>query len=310
MGRLVDGKWMVESVNAGNKNGEFVRQEQHFRDSISEGSKFEPETDRYHLYVSYACPWANRTLIMRHLKGLNEHIAVSVVSPVMLDDGWTFEQNLPGTTGDDLYGKAFLRELYVKADPKFSGKVTVPVLWDKKSETIVNNESEDIMRIFNHAFNDLTQNYDDYYPVELRSKIDDINKKIYDEFNNGVYKVGFATKQSIYERNFKRLFETMDELDSYLEGKEFLVGNHFTEADIRFFVTLIRFDAVYYSHFKCNWKRVADYKNLQAYTQRLYQMPEVKETIHFDHIKTHYYASHRSINPTGIVPAGPELLFD
>lgn len=307
MGRLVEGKWVVESVNAGNKNGEFVRQDQHFRETVAEGARFTPESERYHLYVSYACPWANRALIFRNLKGLQKHISVSVVSPYMLDYGWSFETDFPGANGDDLYDLPFLKDLYLKADSNFTGKVTVPVLWDKKEQTIVNNESSDIIRIFNHEFNNLTKNYDDYYPLELRDQIDALNQKIYDEFNNGVYKVGFATKQSIYERNFKKLFETIEDLEEHLAGKEYLVGEHLTEADIRFFVTLIRFDAVYYSHFKCNKKRISDYKNLWAYTKRLYAIPEIQETIHMDHIKTHYYGSHKNLNPTGIIPVGPEL---
>ena len=307
MGRLVEGKWVVEEVNPKTKDGEFHRQVQKFHDFVGEEAKYPAVSGRYHLYIAHACPWAHRILIMRELKDLCEHIDVSVVSPWMLQEGWEFTKNHHGVTGDQLYGLSFLRELYVKADPVFSGRVTVPVLWDKESKTIVNNESAELVRIFNSGFNELTGNREDYYPENLQSDIDEWNEKIYHSINNGVYKTGFARTQEAYEKNFDALFRQLDEIEEHLEGRTFLAGETLTEADIRFFTTLIRFDAVYYSHFKCNLRRIADYPNLSRYAARIYQMPKIQKTVNFDHIKTHYYGSHETLNPSRIVPKGPSL---
>jgi len=309
MGMLIEGKWSVQVVNPKSKDGEFVRQEQSFRSVIEKDGKYEPEAGRYHLYVSLACPWAHRTLIFRSLKELKDIVSVSVVSPYMSDEGWTFKNDFEGVVADDINNTEFLRELYVKADPNFTGRVTVPILWDKKTNSIVNNESSEIIRIFNSAFNDITGNTQDFYPEELRFGIDEINDYIYNNINNGVYKAGFATTSIAYEKNVNNLFEALDKVEKRIDGLEYLVGNTLTEADWRLFTTLIRFDAVYVGHFKCNIKRIKDYKNLSQYVKRLYQHSGVKDTVNIGHIKTHYYASHLSINPTGIVPVGPDELF-
>ena len=310
MGRLVDGEWIKTSIITSDDEGAYDRLPRTFLDEVSkEHEKFQPESDRYHLYVSYACPWANRTLIFRALKGLEDHISVDVVDPDMLEMGWTFENKKPGTTGDSLYGKKNLLEIYQKADPKVSTSVTVPILWDKKHETIVNNESSQIIRIFNTAFNELTGNQDDYYPENLRSDIDQWNEEIYHAVNNGVYKSGFAKNQQAYEKAVTELFRVLDKLDNHLEGKDYLVGDQLTEADIRLVVTLLRFDIVYFTHFKTNVRRIIDYKNLSRYTQNLYEMDAIRKTTHFDHIKRHYYYSHPELNPQRIVPLGPEKLF-
>lgn len=304
MGMLVEGKWKVEDVNPKTKDNEYHRQVQKFHDSF--GEKYEVESGRYHLYVSYACPWAHRTLIMRALKGLEDFIDYSVVSPDMLDDGWSFQKSFKGSTGDKVYELSFLRDLYVKADPKFTGKVTVPVLFDTKTKSIVNNESSEIIRIFNEITS-FSKNDQDFYPENLREEIDEVNDDIYNNINNGVYKTGFARAQEPYEKNFKKLFDSLDRQEKRLEAKEYLVGDQLTEADIRFFTTLIRFDAVYFTHFKCNMRMIKDFPNLNSYLKRLYQIDAFRLTTNLDHIKRHYFYSHRTINPSGIVPMGPEL---
>lgn len=296
--------------------GEFVRTESTFRNWVTkDGSTgpsgeggFPAEANRYHLYVSYACPWAHRTLIFRALKGLQDVISVSVVHPLMPKESWVFAE-YPGATEDHINHAHYLYENYLQVDPDFNGLVTVPVLWDKKRQTIVNNESSEIIRMLNSAFDDFGNAELDYYPEHLRKEIDEINELIYHNINNGVYRAGFATSQQAYDRAFDRLFDTMDELEDRLSKQRYLVGDQITEADWRLFTTLVRFDAVYYNHFKTNKKRLMDYPNLWAYTRELYQMPDVAGTVNMDHIKYHYFGSHRTINPTGIVPKGPEIDF-
>lgn len=307
MGYLLDGEWKEQAVNPETKDGEFHRQVQKFRDEINEKGSFPPEKNRYHLYVSLACPWAHRALIMRKLKGLEEMIDVSVVSPDMLKDGWSFEKNHEGSTGDRLYDKEFLRDIYTIADPKFTGRVTVPVLFDKNTKRIVNNESSEVIRIFNSAFNELSGNHSDFYPKELQSEIDEINEYIYENINNGVYKTGFARNQKAYEHNFCSLFSALDKIEERLEGQDYLVGGKLTEADIRLWTTLIRFDAVYFTHFKCNQKMIKDYQNLSRFTRKLYQHEAFQSTTDFAQIKRHYYYSHETLNPFRIVPIGPDL---
>ena len=298
--------------------GEFVRVTSGFRNWIMpDGSSgptgeggFAAEPGRYHLYVSYACPWAHRTLIFRALKGLEKAISVSVVHPLMPAQSWVFGE-YPGATQDQINGASTLAEIYQIADAGFTGLVTVPVLWDKQRKTIVNNESSDIIRMLNSAFNDCAgvDAKVDFYPQPLREKIDAINEVVYHNVNNGVYRAGFATTQEAYEQGFDQLFAALDELEIRLASQRYLVGEKITEADWRLFVTLVRFDAVYVGHFKCNKKRLVDYPNLWGYVRELYQVPSVRQTVHMDHIKCHYYASHKTINPTGIVPKGPEIDF-
>ncbi|MCE2570199.1 glutathione S-transferase family protein [Motilimonas eburnea] len=310
MGLLVDGQWHDKWYDTGKTKGEFKRELSQFRHLIEPNSSegFTPDSGRYHLYVSLACPWAHRTLIFRQLKGLAPHISVSVVSPDMLSHGWEFdpEQGLE----DDLYHSQYLYQIYQKADPHYTGRVTVPILWDKQTQRIVNNESAEIIRIFNSAFNELTNNERDYYPRPLRDKIDAINAPIYDNVNNGVYRCGFATTQAAYESAFKALFAELDKLEQHLSCHRYLLGDQLTEADWRLFTTLVRFDAVYVGHFKCNQARIVDYPHLQGYLKELYQMPGVAETVNMDHIKRHYYFSHTMINPTQVVPVGPALDLD
>lgn len=307
MGLLVDGKWQDKWYDTSKNGGKFERQASKFRDNVSndEDAKYPVESGRYHLYVSLACPWAHRALIFRKLKGLEEHIDVSVVHPEMLDNGWEFKK-YPGSTGDKLYGLDYAHQIYTKAKPEITTRVTVPILWDKQTETIVNNESAEIIRIFNSGFNALTSNDDDYYPEALRQEIDDINEMVYHDINNGVYKAGFATTQKAYEEAVNALFHALDIVDERLSKQRYLVGSNITEADWRLFTTLIRFDAVYHGHFKCNKKQIADYPNIYGYMKELYQVPGVAETVNFDHIKRHYYFSHTMINPTQIIPVGPE----
>ena len=307
MGLLVDGKWQDKWYDTSKNGGKFERQASKFRDNVSndEDAKYPVESGRYHLYVSLACPWAHRALIFRKLKGLKEHIDVSVVHPEMLDNGWEFKE-YPGSTGDKLYGFDYAHQIYTKAKPEITTRVTVPILWDKQTETIVNNESAEIIRIFNSGFNALTSNDDDYYPEALRQEIDDINEMVYHDINNGVYKAGFATTQKAYEEAVNALFHALDIVDERLSKQRYLVGSNITEADWRLFTTLIRFDAVYHGHFKCNKKQIADYPNIYGYMKELYQVPGVAETVNFDHIKRHYYFSHTMINPTQIIPVGPE----
>jgi putative glutathione S-transferase len=311
MGLLVDGKWQDQWYDTKKSNGKFVRQDSMFRHQISseQGSEFTPQTGRYHLYVSLACPWAHRTLIFRKLKQLEDHITVSVVSPDMLAEGWEFAQ-YEGATQDHLYDFDFMHQVYTKDSPKITSRVTVPVLWDKKLQKIVNNESSDIIRILNSAFNELTGNKADYYPSALKNEIDKINDFIYPNINNGVYKTGFATTQNAYEDALQSLFSALDLLEESLTSQRYLVGDTLTEADWRLFTTLIRFDPVYVGHFKCNLKRIEDYPALSAYLRDLYQTKGVAETVNFDHIKRHYYFSHTMINPTQVVPNGPIMNLD
>ena len=312
MGLLVDGTWHDKWYDTSKTGGRFVRTEAQFRNWITaDGSAgpsgeggFEAESGRYHLYVSYACPWAHRTLIFRQLKGLTEHISYSAVDPLMLENGWEFGRD---ELRDPLYDLKFMHQIYTKTKADYSGRVTVPVLWDKKRETIVNNESAEIIRMLNSAFNDLTGNQDDYYPQALHSDIDKVNDFVYDRVNNGVYKCGFATTQAAYEEAFDELFAALDELEQRLAGQRYLAGSQLTEADWRLFTTLVRFDPVYVGHFKANLKRIADYPNLYNYLRELYQHPGVQQTVNMTHIKKHYYASHKTINPTGVIPKGPAL---
>ncbi len=314
MGLLVDGKWQDKWYDTASSGGRFVRSDAQFRNWIThDGSAgpsgtdgFKAEAGRYHLYVSLACPWANRTLILRTLKGLESMISVSVVNPYMGSHGWSFE-SAPGVIADPVGNADYLYEVYLRAQPDYSGRVTVPVLWDLQRNTIVNNESAEIIRILNSAFDGIGARPGDYSPAMLLSEIDKINAKIYENVNNGVYKTGFATKQDVYEKEVGRLFATLDELESALGQRRYLLGDTITEADWRLFTTLIRFDAVYHGHFKCNLRRLVDYQNLWSYTRELYQWPGVADTVNFDHIKQHYYRSHPSINPNGIVPLGPIL---
>ncbi len=318
MGKLVDGVWQAEEVDTPSRDGRFERQPSVFHNWITpdgapgptgEGG-FPAESGRYHLYVSYACPWAHRTLIFRRLKGLEGHIGVSVVHPFLGDDGWTFDTDFNGATGDRIGGRAFLREVYVAADPKATTRVTVPVLWDRERGTIVSNESAEIIRMLNSAFDDLTGNRDDLYPEALRAEIDAVNERVYETVNNGVYKAGFARSQEAHEEAVTALFETLDWLEARLKRHRYVIGDRVTEADWRLFTTLVRFDPVYVTHFKCNIKRIADYSALNGYLRDLYQWPEIRDTVRLDHIKHHYFASHRSLNPRGIVPLGPKLDWD
>jgi putative glutathione S-transferase len=308
MGLLVDGQWRDEWYDTKSTDGRFVRKDASFRNRVTaDGSSgFKAEADRYHLYVSLACPWAHRTLIFRKLKKLEGVISLSIVDPLMAEQGWAFSEG-PGCAPDNVNGASYLHQIYTAAKPDYTGRVTVPVLWDKKSGTIVNNESSEIIRMFNAEFDAFGDANLDFYPEELRGEIDTINARVYDNVNNGVYKCGFATTQEAYEQAFVALFTTLDALEARLRRQRYLVGSGITEADWRLFTTLVRFDAVYLGHFKCNLKRIADYPNLSNYLRELYQVPGVAETVNFDHIKRHYYESHKTINPTGIVPMGPEL---
>lgn len=317
MGLLVNGVWQDQWYDTKSTGGRFERTVTSFRSWITpDGSAgpsgeagFKAERDRYHLYVSLACPWAHRTLIVRKLKKLEDFISVSVVHPLMLEEGWTFD-TYPAATGDTLFGKKRLYEIYRKAKPDYSGRVTVPVIWDKQKRTIVNNESAEIIRMLNTAFDDRTGEHSDYYPETLRGEIDAVNERVYRNINNGVYRAGFATTQKAYEEAFRALFAELDDVEARLSRQRYLAGSMLTEADVRLFTTLVRFDAVYFGHFKCNLRRIADYPNLSNYLRELFQIPAFGGTTDFDHIKTHYYASHRQINPTGIVPVGPELNLD
>ncbi|MGO4999350.1 glutathione S-transferase family protein [Oceanisphaera sp. W20_SRM_FM3] len=305
MGLLQQGKWVDQWYDTGNSGGEFRRQESRFRHWLTPDGKagpngepgFKAEKGRYHLYVSLACPWAHRTLIFREIKQLQAYIDVTVVEPVMLKNGW--EMN------DPLYGFDFLYQLYLKADASYEGRVTVPVLWDTQTQTIVSNESSEIIRMFNTAFNHLTGNMTDYYPETLHKQINALNDRIYDTINNGVYRAGFATTQESYEKAYHSLFDSLDWIEGLLAQQRYLTGDQLTEADWRLFTTLIRFDAVYFGHFKTNRQLLADYPAMSGYVRELYQISGVADTVSFEHIKTHYYASHLMINPTGIIPVGP-----
>jgi putative glutathione S-transferase len=314
MGKMIDGAWRAGKVTEDAADGAFKRQDAGFREWVTadggpgpDGRPGRPAANgRYHLYVSYACPWAHRTLIVRALKGLEDAIGVSVVDPVMLDHGWTFETHRGGT-GDPLHGSDYLWQLYARARPGYTGKVTVPVLWDRERDDIVSNESAEIIRMLGQAWNGLGATPADFYPDALRGEIDAINAIIYDSVNNGVYKAGFATTQGAYEQAVRPLFATLDTLEERLASRDWLVGTTMTEADVRLFTTLVRFDPVYVGHFKCNVRRIADYPALEAYLERFLADPAIADTVHLDHIKTHYYASHRDLNPSGIVPVGPAL---
>ncbi|MBW7056146.1 glutathione S-transferase family protein [Paracoccus bogoriensis] len=313
MGQLVNGVWKDEWYDTDSTGGEFRRDTSKFRNWVTaDGSAgptgqggFRAESGRYHLYVSHACPWAHRTLIFRAIKGLEPHIEVSVVHPDMGSEGWEFRTDFDGATGDRQFGLAYLREVYVKARPDASGRVTVPVLWDKETGQIVSNESADIIRMFNSAFDDITGNRDDYCPEDLREAIEPINDRIYDTVNNGVYKAGFATTQAAYDKAVHPLFDSLDWIEGMLSENRYLTGDRITEADWRLFTTVLRFDAVYHTHFKCNRRRIVDYPNLWGWARELYQWPGVAETVHFDHITRHYYYSHDMINPHRIIPIGP-----
>jgi putative glutathione S-transferase len=317
MGLLVEGQWQDKWYDTEANKGQFVRSASQFRNWVTaDGAAgptgragFKAEAGRYHLYVALACPWANRTLIFRKIKGLEKIISLSVVHWHMGEDGWTFADG-DGVIGDPIINAKYLREVYLKANNKYSGRVTVPVLWDKKTNTIVSNESSEIIRMFNSAFDDLGATRGDYYPEPLREEIDALNQRIYDSVNNGVYKAGFATSQAAYEGALTSLFETLDSLEQRLETNRYLLGKQITEADWRLFTTLIRFDPVYVGHFKTNLKRLVDYPNLWAYTCDLYQQAGIAETISMVHIKHHYYGSHKTINPTGIVPVGPDINYN
>ena len=309
MGLLQNGQWVDQWYDTDASGGEFRRQESRFRNWVTadgaagptgdEGFKAEP--GRYHLYVSLACPWAHRTLIFRELKDLRDMIDVTVVEPLMLSNGWELK--------GDQYGLDYLYQLYLKANSEYEGRVTVPVLWDKQSQSIVSNESADIIRMFNSAFDGLTGNDIDYYPADLRVKIDAINERVYDSINNGVYRAGFATTQQVYETAYYKLFDALDWVEQILTQQRYLAGDRLTEADWRLFTTLIRFDAVYHGHFKTNRQRVADYPAMSNYLRELYQWPGVAQTVNFEHIKQHYYGSHVTINPTQVVPLGPHQDF-
>ena len=317
MGFFLDGVWHDKWYSTGETKGRFQREATSFHNWITaDGAAgptgedgFKAEAGRYHLYVALACPWAHRTLIFRKLKKLEDIISVSVVSPIMLEKGWTFNEG-EGSTGDHLHGVATLGDIYLRTNPKYSGRVTVPVLWEKQRNTIVNNESSEIIRMFNSAFNALTGDTSDYYPQALRTEIDAVNKRVYETVNNGVYRCGFATTQEAYEEAFAQLFETLDVLEGRLGAQRYLAGKTITEADWRLFPTLVRFDAVYVGHFKCNLRRIDDYPNLSNYMRELSQWPGIAETVNIDQIKRHYYGSHKGINPTGIIPVGPALDFN
>lgn len=315
MGRLIDGIWSVEGIDVKSTGGMFVRQDASFRNWITPDgaagptgeSGFKAESGRYHLYVSMACPWAHRTLIFRALKGLTDHISVDVVHPDMLDNGWTFKTDNGPAQGDSLFGSDFAYQIYQKADPTVTTRVTVPILWDKMQNRIVSNESSEIIRMFNSAFNGITGNTDDYWPNELRAEIEPVNDRIYNTLNNGVYKSGFASSQSAYDDAVHRLFDTIDWLEDRLSKNRYLMGDRITEADWRLFPTLVRFDSAYHLHFKCNRSRIIDMPNLWAYTRELYQWDKIAPTVNLDHIVRHYHYSHENINPHRIIPINPTL---
>lgn len=314
MGLLVNGQWQDKWYDTDNNQGEFKREAAQLRNWVTaDGSAgqsgdagFKAEKDRYHLYVSLACPWAHRTLIFRHLKGLEDYISVSVVSPDMLEHGWTFDKD-NHSTGDALFDSEFMHQIYTRNKADYSGRVTVPVLWDKKTQRIVSNESAEIIRMFNSAFNALTGNERDFYPQSLRSEIDEVNEFVYHNINNGVYRAGFATTQEAYTEAFDNLFAALDKIEQRLTANRYLVGDTLTEADWRLFTTLIRFDSVYVGHFKCNLRTIESYPAISNYLRELYQIEGVSKTVDFYHIKRHYYFSHTMINPTQVVPKGPDI---
>ncbi len=314
MGLLIDGKWHDEWYDTKSNDGKFIRKDSQYRNWVtSDGTPgpsgiggFQAQAGRYHLYISLACPWAHRTLIFRALKGLEDLISISVVHPHMGEHGWHFEDGAD-VIPDNINQAQYMHQVYTAAEKDYTGRVTVPVLWDKKNHTIVSNESAEIIRMFNSAFDDVGAKAGDFYPQDLRAQIDSLNERIYDKINNGVYKAGFATSQKAYEEAVLPMFETLDWLEAELSGKRYLTGEKITEADWRLFTTLVRFDPVYVGHFKCNLKRIADYPNIFGYLCDLYQQPHVAATVNMAHIKQHYYASHHMINTTGIIPLGPEI---
>ena len=316
MGLLVDGVWQDERHIARTAEGRFVRPTTRFRNWVTEDGSpgpageggFAAARERYHLYVAMPCPWAHRTVIMRMLKGLEDVVSMSVLEPLYGPHGWRFGTS-PGTVPDNVNGASELAEIYLRADPRYTGRVSVPALWDKERRTIVNNESAEIIRMLNGAFGRFTNVRTDYYPPALREEIDRVNALVYENVNNGVYRAGFATSQEAYEEAFRAVFRVLDELERRLSGQRYLVGSDITEADWRLFTTLVRFDAVYYSHFKCNLRRIIDHPNLSNYLRDLYQQAGVAATVNMDHIKRHYYGSQRHVNPSGIVPLGPQLDF-
>lgn len=313
MGQLVDGIWHNTWYDTQSTGGHFKRSTSQFRNWITPNGQagphgregFTAEKDRYHLYVSLACPWAHRTLLMRKLKGLEQIIPVSVVHPLMLEHGWTFATDFPAATGDELYQHDYLFELYLHAQQDYTGRVTVPVLWDKQQQTIVSNESADIIRMFNSAFDAVGARAGDYYPQALQAEIDDLNDWIYSLVNNGVYKAGFATRQEAYDEAVEGVFSALARLEKILDQRRYLTGNQLTEADLRLWTTLVRFDPVYVTHFKCDQRRISDYPNLYGFLRDIYQLPGIEETVNFAHIRNHYYRSHATINPTGIISVGP-----
>lgn len=313
MGQLIEGVWHDTWYDTKSTGGRFKRSEAIFRNWVTADGEagphgkggFKAEAGRYHLYVSLACPWAHRTLIMRQLKGLEETISVSVVHPLMMENGWTFDEDFPAATGDSLYQNEYLYQLYLHAEPSYTGRVTVPVLWDKQQHTIVSNESADIIRMLNSAFDGVGARAGDYYPDDLQAQIDELNGWIYDTVNNGVYKSGFATSQPAYDEAVTALFASLERLEQILGQTRYLTGDRLTEADLRLWTTLVRFDPVYVTHFKCDKHRISDYLNLSGFLRDLYQTPGIAETVDFDHIRTHYYRSHKTINPTGIISIGP-----
>jgi putative glutathione S-transferase len=316
MGLLQDGKWVDQWYDTKKTGGRFERKAPQFRNWITEDGSagptgkgsFNAEPGRYHLYVSLACPWAHRTLIFRGLKGLESMVSISVVHWYMAENGWTFDP-ADGVIPDTVNDAQFVYQIYTKANSNYSGRVTVPVLWDKKTKNIVSNESSEIIRMFNSAFDSVGATYGDYYPEHLRQEIDSLNDRIYSTVNNGVYRCGFATTQEAYEEVVTPLFDTLDWLENILSTNRYLTGSQITEADWRLFTTLIRFDPVYVGHFKCNIRRIVDYPNLSNYLSDLYQQPGIAETVNMKHIKEHYYASHETINPSRIVPTGPDIDF-
>jgi putative glutathione S-transferase len=306
MGRLVEGQWTNEWYEP-DAEGRFVRSQTRFHGRIGPDGPFAPAVDRYHLYVSLACPWAHRTLIIRTLKGLERAIDISVVDHFMGDDGWRFDSAVPGATADKLLGTRYLREVYTRADPKYTGRVTVPVLWDKQRGTIVNNESRELVRMLDHAFAGIAERELDLAPPELLGEIERVIDAIYEPINNGVYKAGFASSQRAYDEAVAALFEALEHWEGVLERQRWLAGERMTEADIFLFTTLIRFDSVYHTHFKCNRKRIVDYPNLWGFVREIYQLPGVAQTCNFEHIRKHYYGSHPGVNPSRIVAIGPQL---
>ena len=311
MNMLVDGEWRTDAYESTNEDGEFDRQETSFRDSVKDDpeARFQPEAGRYHLYVSYACPWAHGTLLTRSLKGLEDAISVDVVDPFRGDDGWQFTPEKEGCTEDTLNGSDYLREVYVEADPDMTGRVTVPVLWDKQEETIINNESKEVIRMLDTEFGDVANRDVDLYPEGYQEEVDRIIDEIYGPINNGVYRAGFAKTQEAYDDAIEELFDALDHWDSVLADQRYLAGDRLTEADIRMFATLVRFDQVYHTHFMCNRKHIHEYDNLWPYLRDLYQTPGMGETVNMDHIKEHYYTTHPDVTPSRIIAAGPELDF-